>query len=103
MDTIVSQISEIETAAVKIMDESTLQKKELDEELKQRMDAYDASVDQKTEEQIAKIRSDLNAKMQKELASLKEASMKSILSLEKEYAENHETLADSVLKQLIEG
>ena len=48
MDTIVNKISEIETAAVKIMNESALQKKELDEESKQRMDAYDADVDQKT-------------------------------------------------------
>ena len=47
MDTIVNKISEIETAAVKIMNESALQKKELDEESKQRMDAYDADVDQK--------------------------------------------------------
>ena len=44
MDTIVNKISEIETAAVKIMNESALQKKELDEESKQRMDAYDADV-----------------------------------------------------------
>ena len=56
MDTIVNKISEIETAAVKIMNESALQKKELDEESKQRMDAYDADVDKKTEAKLADIR-----------------------------------------------
>ena len=59
MDTIVNKISEIETAAVKIMNESALQKKELDEESKQRMDAYDADVDKKTEAKLADIRASL--------------------------------------------
>ncbi|MFQ9394210.1 MAG: hypothetical protein ACLR2E_09195 [Lachnospiraceae bacterium] len=62
MDTIVNKISEIETAAVKIMNESALQKKELDEESKQRMDAYDADVDKKTEAKLADIRASLKTR-----------------------------------------
>ena len=64
MDTIVNKISEIETAAVKIMNESALQKKQLDEESKQRMDAYDADVDQKTEAKLADIRASLEKEKQ---------------------------------------
>ena len=103
MDTIVNKISEIETAAVKIMNESALQKKELDEESKQRMDAYDADVDQKTEAKLADIRASLEKEKHAELSSLKEAATRTILNLEKEYAENHETLAAGILKQMIEG
>lgn len=103
MDTIVNKISEIETAAVKIMNESALQKKELDEESKQRMDAYDADVDQKTEAKLADIRASLEKEKQAELSSLKEAAARTVLNLEKEYAENHETLAAGILKQMIEG
>ena len=103
MDTIVNKISEIETAAVKIMNESALQKKELDEEFKQRMDAYDADVDQKTEAKLADIRASLEKEKQAELSSLKEAAARTVLNLEKEYAENHETLAAGILKQMIEG
>ena len=62
MDTIVNKISEIETAAVKIMNESALQKKELDEESKQRMDAYDADVDKRTEAKLADIRVSLETR-----------------------------------------
>ena len=103
MDTIVNKISEIETAAVKIMNESALQKKELDEESKQRMDAYDADVDKKTEAKLADIRASLENQKKAELSSLKEAAARTILNLEKEYAENHETLAAGILKQMIEG
>ena len=103
MDTIVNKISEIETAAVKIMNESALQKKELDEESKQRMDAYDADVDKKTEAKLADIRASLEKEKQAELSSLKEAAARTVLNLEKEYAENHETLAAGILKQMIEG
>ena len=103
MDTIVNKISEIETAAVKIMNESALQKKELDEESKQRMDAYDADVDKKTEAKLADIRASLENQKKAELSSLKEAAARTILTLEKEYSENHETLAAGILKQMIEG
>ena len=61
--------SEIETAAVKIMNESALQKKELDEESKQRMDAYDADVDKKTEAKLADIRASLENQKKAELSS----------------------------------
>ena len=97
MDTIVNKISEIETAAVKIMNESALQKKELDEESKQRMDAYDADVDKKTEAKLADIRASLENQKKAEL------SARTIMTLEKEYSENHETLAAGILKQMIEG
>ena len=103
MDTIVNKISEIETAAVKIMNESALQKKELDEESKQRMDAYDADVDKKTEAKLADIRASLENQKKAELSSLKEAAARTIMTLEKEYSENHETLAAGILKQMIEG
>ena len=102
MDTIVNQISEIETAAVKIMNESALQKKELEEEAKQRMEAYDAEVDQKTAEQIEGIRAKLDAEAEKELSSLREAAGKTILNLENEYAKNHEALAAAMVQQMIE-
>lgn len=87
MDTIVNKISEIETAAVKIMNESALQKKELDEESKQRMDAYDADVDKKTEAKLADIRASLENQKKAELSSLKEAAARTIMTLEKEYSE----------------
>ena len=88
MDTIVNKISEIETAAVKIMNESALQKKELDEESKQRMDAYDADVDKKTEAKLADIRASLEKEKQAELSSLKEAAARTVLNLEKEYSKD---------------
>ena len=37
------------------------------------------------------------------LSSLKEAAARTIMTLEKEYSENHETLAAGILKQMIEG
>lgn len=102
MDTIVRQISEIETAAVKIMNESSLQKKELDDEIKQRMDTYDAEVDSKTARQIQSIRTDLDSRMQRELSSLREHAGTLIMNLENEYALSHEALANHLLKQMIE-
>ena len=85
------------------MNESALQKKELDEESKQRMDAYDADVDKKTEAKLADIRASLENQKKAELSSLKEAAARTIMTLEKEYSENHETLAAGILKQMIEG
>ena len=52
------------------------------------MDAYDADVDQKTEAKLADIRASLEKEKQAELSSLKEAAARTVLNLEKEYAEN---------------
>ena len=52
---------------------------------------------------LADIRASLENQKKAELSSLKEAAARTIMTLEKEYSENHETLAAGILKQMIEG
>ena len=103
MDTLVEQISKIEIAAVKIMDESDLQIKAMDEEAKKRIESYDLSVDQSTEQNLAQVRQKLESQRDQELSQLKEQAMEAILELENRYSKNHETLASQILQKVIEG
>ena len=52
---------------------------------------------------IADIRASLENQKKAELSSLKKPLLGQIMTLEKEYSENHETLAAGILKQMIEG
>ena len=103
MDTLVEQISKIEIAAVKIMDESDLQIKFMDEEAQKKIESYDLSVDQNTEQNLAKVRQKLESQRDQELSQLKKDAMEAVLELENRYSKNHETLANQILQKIIEG
>ncbi|HIQ95311.1 MAG TPA: hypothetical protein IAB26_01990 [Candidatus Limivivens merdigallinarum] len=103
MDTIVQQISEIELAAVNIMNASVEEKKEMDAKLQKEIQEYDAEVDARTEAQLEKLNQELAAQKEESLKTLQEETQKEILALDSEYSRKHDSLSDEILKKMIEG
>ena len=103
MDTIVQQISEIELAAVNIMNASVEEKKEMDAKLQKEIQEYDAEVDARTEAQLEKLNQELAAQKEESLKTLQEETQKEILALDSEYSRKQDSLSDEILKKMIEG
>lgn len=103
MEEIVKRLSEIETEAVRIMDDSTVQKKEMDAESEKRLRKYDEESNAKTAAELAKLRTSLENRMAEELKKLRQETERMIQSIEADYAANHGMLASQVLHKMIEG
>ena len=103
MEEIVKRLSEIETEAVRIIDDSAVQKKEMDAESEKRLRKYDEESNAKTAAELAKLRTSLENRMAEELKKLRQETERMIQSIEADYAANHGMLASQVLHKMIEG
>lgn len=102
MDSIVSKLSEIEHAAIGVVQGADAQKGQYDEEMKQQRKAFDEELATKTAEQIAAIQADLKERMDQEVTRLKEDSDAAIAGFEREYEEHHEEYAAEIIKHMTE-
>ncbi|MDO5423177.1 MAG: hypothetical protein Q4F41_05575 [Eubacteriales bacterium] len=101
MEEIVKRLSEIETEAVRIMEDSTLQKKELEDASRERLRQYDEEIDARTAAELARLKTSLETRMDQELEKLRLDTEHLILDLEADYAANHEALAAQVFQSII--
>lgn len=101
MDQIISKLSEIETASVRIIDSATADAKKLDEQLKLKISSYDAAEDQKMADTLSDLRQKLSARMDQELQDLKQSTDNAIQNMLTIYEQQHEQLADKILQNLI--
>lgn len=101
MDQIISKLSEIETASVRIIDSATADAKKLDEQLKTKISSYDAEEDQKMADKLSDLRQKLSARMDQELQDLKQSTDIAIQNMLTIYEQQHEQLADKILQNLI--
>lgn len=103
MDEIVKRLSEIETQAVRIMEDSTLQKKEMEESIKEQLRLYDEKAQADTAAELARLQTTLEAQKEEELARLRSNTEKSLKAIETDYEKNHTRLAEEVVRKIIEG
>ena len=101
MDQIISKLSEIETASVRIIDSAAADSKKLDEQLKEKISLYDAAEDQKMADTLSDLRRQLSARMDQELKDLKQSTDAAIQNMLTIYEQQHEQLADEILQNLI--
>lgn len=102
MDLVVNRLSEIESAAVRILNEADIQNKELDEISAKHIEEYDAKIDSETEQKLQALNKELEQQMESELARLRQDTDKVIRTIDADYKANHEKLADKILQKLIE-
>ena len=81
MDTVIKQISEIESAAAAVMDA---------EEMAEKTAAFDRELDSETEAKLQKIRAEMEVEMDSKLSKQKSDAKKVLAWMEKNY-ENHHT------------
>lgn len=102
MNSIIEQLSEIESAAEAIVDHAEQQKGEIEKKIQAQRDQFDRDLEEETQEKLAAIRAETEAKMNQVLGEQKEKNQFMLDHLQKEYEEKHEIYAEEILRHIIE-
>lgn len=100
MDAIITRLSEIEAAAVKISEDASQQKKQIENEYKEKTTAFDEELERNMKERLKSLREELKSKAEMELAQLRRETEEYLDSMEKEYEKDHEKIARGLLLKL---
>ncbi len=101
MDPVLERIFHIEAAASRILDDAETRKKEMDSEYNARIETFDRESDADTDQKLAQIRNSLEESRKSGLSSLSESSEKSLNALRSYFEENHEALADEIVRTIL--
>lgn len=101
MDTLIEQLTEIETAASQVLDGAKNQKLQLDQEQQERLDTFDKEADAAIEQELAALQKELAETQEKQLKTLHEEADKAMEKLTAFYDTHHEELADNIFNRII--
>lgn len=101
MEEVVNKLSEIEAAAVAIIESANEKKKELSEAMDKKTKQFDEEVNAGTEKTLSELSQKLKLETEQEISLLKENTAKALIDLEQGYQESHTALAKNILKNLI--
>lgn len=102
MDSILNKLTEIESAAVSIVQHAEAEKSILDEKYDEKRRQFDLELESETKKQIQAIQDDLQKKTSQILSSQSDESLAQIHALQKEYEENHTLYAQKILRKITE-
>lgn len=101
MNSIISKLSEIETAATAIVKHAESEKDRLDQKMQKDQQRFDEDLAASTKEKLDAIQQNLTSKMNTQL-QLQSESERTIHSLTREYEIKHEQYAHEILKRITE-
>ena len=102
MEQILNKLSEIETTANGSMEEADKKKQELSAEMEETCRAFDNRLEQETEQEIQKIRQDLERQKDVQLTALLKDTEAGFAQLDSYYEKNHTTLSRELFQKIIE-
>lgn len=102
MDSILNKLTEIESAAVSIVQHAEAEKSILDEKYDEKRRQFDLELEAETKKQMQAIQDDLQKKTSLILSSQSDESLAQIHALQKEYEENHTLYAQKILRKITE-
>ncbi len=103
MESAVNELEEIEEAAQAIVAKAQEQKADIDKEIQQKQDEYDAKLEADTKAQIDKIHQDGTDQMNRAVESISAKGAQHLADLKVEYAQHHTEYAQEILKNILEG
>lgn len=98
---IAEKLSEIEMTARAIVDSAQEQKHQMEMQMQEKRDIFDADMEEETNKKILKIQSDLAANMEKLLKKQEEQNNHEIESLKEDFKEHHSEYAKQILERII--
>lgn len=101
MEPIIDKLSEIETAASRIMESAVNETRIQDQKAEERTARFDAQVEAATQKKLKNLRADLQKKSEKELENLKLSMEHSLTSMEHYFQEHHEQITDELYQKII--
>ena len=102
MDSILNKLTEIESAAVSIVQHAEAEKSILDEKYDEKRRQFDLELESETKKQIQAIQDDLQKKTSQILSSQSDESLAQINALQQEYEEHHTLYAQKILRKITE-
>ena len=96
MDTVINRLSDIEKAAVSVMDGASERKKQMAREMEEKTAAFDAQLEKENQ-----IRSKMEEELQQELRQQSEDAKATMKRLEATYENRHEEYAQALFKNMI--
>ena len=101
MDTVIKRISEIEKAAVTVMDDAAARKKAFAAEMEEKTRRFDQTADEETEKKLQSLRREMETRMNLELSGQKAEAEKQLVQMEKNYELHHEAYVKKLFQELI--
>ena len=101
MDTVINRLSDIEKAAVSVMDGAGERKKQMAREMEEKTAAFDVRLEKETQDRISQIRGKMEEELQQELRQQKEDAKAMMARLEEAYEARHEEDAQALFKSMI--
>lgn len=101
MNDIIDQLSNIEATAVRIMNATDFNKKELIQDMNEQTTAFDSKLAEDTNKILEQARQKLNAQMTSGLSTLKFETEEAIRDLNNRYEAKHTNWAEEILEQII--
>lgn len=101
MEKVVNKLSEIEAAAVAIMDNANTKKKEISDKMDVKISEFDKKVDAETAQILSELTNRLQSETEQELNELNNCTQKTLDALDDEYNKNHSTIAENILSIII--
>lgn len=101
MDTVINRLSDIEKAAVSVMDGASERKKQMAVKWKRNLAAFGCTAGKENQDRISQIRSKMEEELQQELRQQSEDAKATMKRLEATYENRHEEYAQALFKNMI--
>ena len=101
VEDVIGELSEIEAAAVRIMDAADAEKKRLFEKNDLKMKQFDEESIKKTGESIERLKEKLNKEKESELTRLKEQTDAMLAKMQSKYENEHGAWSDGIVQSIV--
>lgn len=101
MEPIIDKLSEIETAASRIMESAVNETRLQDKQADERTARFDAQVEAATQKSLENLRADLQKHSEKELENLKITMERTLASMDSYFQKNHGKISDEIYHKII--
>lgn len=101
MEQIIEKLSEIETAAERIMDSAAEEKRLMDQQQEERIAACNSHLEEETRKKLEELRASLQKHSQRELDALKQKMDETLRHMDEIYEKDHETITDEIYHTII--
>lgn len=101
MDKIVTRMQEIDEAATAIVNSAFKMKEDISAQFKEKTTTFDETLMKNTDESLRQLRQASEQSINQSLQSMQQKTTSQIESLETYYQENHQQLADDIVKEIL--
>lgn len=101
MEQIIEKLSEIETAASRIMESAAEEKRLMDQQQQERIAACDAQIEAATQKKLEELRASLKKQSDSQLEQLRTNMEETLRRMDDVYKRDHDRITDEIFHKII--